>query len=367
MQHVEAADGRCLPRTRAALQAGVDRGLHRAAHVHVAQGDRQWSCGVGATRNGRAVDADTIFAWTCATKPILAMGLGVLCDRGDLDLWAPVTTWLPEAPSAWAAITPVHLLTHTVGWEGEPGARAAHQTWDEALHDLLAGAPLQPGWDHGRRAAYSVWTSWLILGEIAGRLAGRPAGEWLEDTVLAAAGTAGASITLSGEAYDELEPRLAHLHHVGPEDTPYLLDQRPWCSRGWPGLGGRGTTADLAAVFRLLLDECTGAGPGLLRPETARALVTPWRVGLLDEATGTDFSWGLGITVDRRAVHPKASEDTFSHAGLASSTLVFADPRLGLVVAISTDGIPGGLGAMARRFGVTQAVLRDVLPLLEDA
>jgi hypothetical protein len=83
-------------------------------------------------------------------------------------------------------------------------------------------------------------------------------------------------------------------------------------------------------------------------------------VGLTDETSGADYSWGLGLTVDRRAIHPLAGADTFSHAGLGSSVVAFADPARSIVGVLATDGIPSGLPAMARRFGVLQAIYRDL-------
>jgi CubicO group peptidase (beta-lactamase class C family) len=330
------------------------------AHVHVSHRGRPLSCGVGTTPAGQPAGPDTVFSWTCATKPILAVGLGVLADEGLLRFDAPLRAWLPEAPRSWGEPTLAHLLTHTVGWIGDPGTLAAVTGWEATLEHIVRDGRTQEGWVPGQRAAYSVWTNWMLLGEVVRRICGEPVGPWLERRVLAPAGMRSSSMTLTTAQYDALVPRLAPLQHRGAEVHPFTFDDRAHAAECWPGMSGRGPTADLAALFETILRDASGDGPGLLRRETAAGLVAPVRTGLVDEATGTDFAWGLGLTVDRRAVHPRASAGTFSHGGIASSVVAFADPARSLVGVIGTDGIAGGLASMARRFGVIQALYRDV-------
>lgn len=350
-----------LPRTTAVLQSGRERGLHDAARVHVRLlGGATLETSIGEVTGGHLVDDDTRFSWTCATKPLAAIGLGVLVDRGALRFDDLLSHWIPEAPPGWGPIRLHHLLTHTVGWVGDPGLVAAVTDGQVALHHVLRHAQLQPEWAPGSRAAYSVWTGWLLLGEVLQRAAEEDVASWLSREVLLPAGMGRTRLALSPDELRDLGPRLALLQHRSGAAHPYLLDGPHHAHQCWPGLSARGPTSDLTRLFEALLLDGRGAGPGVLSPATATAIVQPVRRDLVDEATGTDHAWGLGVTVDRRAIHPRAPIGTFSHSGLAGSTLVFADPRRVLVAALTTDGIPGGLPAVARRFGFAQALYADL-------
>ena len=352
-----------LVRTRRALDAGHERGLHDAAQVHVRLvGRGSHLASVGRTPGGEPCDDRTLFAWTCATKPITAVGLGRLVDQGVLDFDDPLARWLPEA-ARWGDVTVTHLLTHSVPWIGDPGLRATVTGADETVAWLLDHADIDPSVEPGTRARYSVWTSWLLLGEVIQRATGRPFVDWIEENVLRAAGLVDTTVSLTAAAYDERADRIAPLRHRHGEGHPYVLDGRDAAGLWWPGCSARGPAQDLTRLFEVLLLDARGEGPGVLAPATARRITTPARTGLVDESTGLDHAWGLGVTTDRRAIHPKASTAVFCHAGIATSTLVFADPDRGVVAAMTTDGIPSGIGAAARRFAITSAVYRDAARL----
>jgi CubicO group peptidase (beta-lactamase class C family) len=352
-----------LARTQRALDAGRERGLHDAAQVHVrlADGADHLAC-VGTTAAGEPCDPRTLFSWTCASKPITALGIGRLVDDGVLDFDDPLARWLPES-ERWGRLTLTHLLTHSVPWYGDPGLRATITGADEAVAWLLANGEVDPSTAPGACARYSVWTGWLLLGEVIQRATGSPFEAWIGEHVLAPAGLRETTFSLTPGEYAARQPRLALLHHRHGDENPYVLDGEAVAGLWWPGSSARGPASDLSRLFEVLLLDALGTGPGLLTTATARRITSPVRVGLVDESTGVDHAWGLGVTTDRRAIHPKASAGVFCHAGISTSTLAFADPDLGVVAAMTTDGIPMGVGAAARRFAVAAAVYRDVLAL----
>jgi CubicO group peptidase (beta-lactamase class C family) len=363
VRHRDATAGTVAPlaRTQRALDAGAERGLHGAAQVHVRLvGGPAHTVTAGAAPSGVPCDDSTLFSWTCASKPITAVGLGRLVDQGRVGFDDPLARWLPEA-ERWGPITLSHLLTHSVPWIGDPGLRAAISGADEAIAWVLAHGEVDTSVAPGTCARYSVWTGWLLLGEVLQRATGHPFPEWIQDQVLRPAGMDETTFSLAPADYDALAHRLAPLRHRHGEGHPYVLDGRELASTWWPGSSARGPAADLARLFEVILLDLRGDGPGLLAPATARRIVSPVRRGLVDDATGLDHDWGLGVTTDRRAIHPSASSSVFCHAGISTSSLVFADPEVGVVAAMTTDGIPSGIGAAARRFAVTASVYRDVV------
>jgi CubicO group peptidase (beta-lactamase class C family) len=356
-----------LARTQRALEAGRERGLHDGAQVHVrlVDGDEHVAS-VGTTTAGLPCDDRTLFSWTCASKPITAIGLGRLVDRGVLGFDDPLAHWLPEA-ERWGPIALAHLLTHSVPWIGDPGLRATVTGADEAVAWVLAHGEVDPSVAPGSCARYSVWTGWLLLGEVLQRATGSSFDTWVRDEVLHPAGLLDTSVALTATEYDERAARLALLRHRQGGGHAYVLDDREVAGLWWPGSSARGPAADLSRLFEVLLLDARGQGPGVLTTSTAHQITSPTRIGLVDESTGVDHAWGLGVTTDRRAIHPHASPDVFCHAGIATSTLVFADPERGIVAAMTTDGIPSGIGAAARRFAIAAAVYRDASALAPGA
>jgi CubicO group peptidase (beta-lactamase class C family) len=71
--------------------------------------------GLASIQNNSPVTTGTRFAIASITKPITAMGIMLLVEDGKVELDAPVSRYLTEAPAEWHAITVRHLLNHTSG------------------------------------------------------------------------------------------------------------------------------------------------------------------------------------------------------------------------------------------------------------
>jgi CubicO group peptidase (beta-lactamase class C family) len=79
--------------------------------------------GATSTENPLEVTPDTLFQIGSITKTFTGTTAMVLVERGELDLDAPLRTYLPELELADAyvaeRVTMLHLLTHTGGWAGD--------------------------------------------------------------------------------------------------------------------------------------------------------------------------------------------------------------------------------------------------------
>src|SRR5688572_27695965 len=76
-----------LPRTRAALVQGMTEGLHVGAQVYVSLRGQPVADGVvGLARPGVPMTRDTLMLWMSATKPVAAVAIAQLWERGLLDL-----------------------------------------------------------------------------------------------------------------------------------------------------------------------------------------------------------------------------------------------------------------------------------------
>lgn len=127
----------------------VDAGLAPGMAVAVSQGDWVlWSDGFGVAdeSSGRAVGEDTAFYIASSTKALTATAVLLLAERGEIDLSAPVTRYVPglefRAPLDADSVTIERLLTMTHGIEdgGPVVVRTAFTGvfTPELLIDLLA-------------------------------------------------------------------------------------------------------------------------------------------------------------------------------------------------------------------------------------
>jgi CubicO group peptidase (beta-lactamase class C family) len=138
-----------LPRTAAALEAGIAAGLHLGAQLHVSLGgDVVADAALGENRPGEPLTPDHLTLWLSATKPAAAVAVAQLWERGRLELDDPVALHVPEfAAHGKERITLRHLLTHTAGVRlldtGWPAAR-----WEEIVARIAASRP-EPHWTPG--------------------------------------------------------------------------------------------------------------------------------------------------------------------------------------------------------------------------
>ncbi|HEX4494972.1 MAG TPA: serine hydrolase domain-containing protein, partial [Thermoanaerobaculia bacterium] len=177
-----------LPRTRAAIAAGIRDGLHLGAQLYASlQGQAVADAALGENRPGEPLTRGHLMLWLSATKPVPAVALAQLWERGLLELDDPVALHVPEfAAQGKEGITLRHLLTHTggirmldTGWPRLP--------WDEIIARICAMRP-EPRWVPGQKAGYHQASSWFILGEVIQRVSGRPFSAYVREEIFAPLG-----------------------------------------------------------------------------------------------------------------------------------------------------------------------------------
>jgi CubicO group peptidase (beta-lactamase class C family) len=125
----------------------------------------------GQARPGVPMTPDSLNLWLSAVKPIAAVAIAQLWERGLIELDDLVTRHIPEfARKGKDAITIRHILTHTAGFRAPP--RSQEKPWDNLIAEMCA-ARQEPGWIPGKTAGYHLASSWYILGELVRRIDGR--------------------------------------------------------------------------------------------------------------------------------------------------------------------------------------------------
>src|SRR5262245_49507548 len=107
-----------LPRTRELIEQGIAHGLQLGAQVYVSHnGQPVADFALGESRSGVPMSVETINPWMSSGKPVTALAIVQLWERGKLDLDDRVSRFIPEfGVKGKEPITIRHLLTHTGGF-----------------------------------------------------------------------------------------------------------------------------------------------------------------------------------------------------------------------------------------------------------
>jgi CubicO group peptidase (beta-lactamase class C family) len=370
----EAAAFAAVPLTWQALRAGIDQGLHLGAQLFVSRhGDTVVDAATGERRPGQPLRRDDLMLWLSSTKPLAAVAIAQLWERGLLEIDDPVARHIPEfAAHGKDAITLRHLLTHTagirmlnVGWPHDP--------WDAIVARIAAMRP-EPRWTPGAKAGYHHASSWFVLGEVVRRLDGRPYARYAREAILEPLDLADCWIGMPAATFHELRAgdRICPLYNTegSPATPPRPLgwDSEEWATGTHPGGNGYGPMAQLGRFYQMLLARGTLGGRRILSAQAVEALTARHRVGMLDHTFQHVLDWGLGFIVNSSrygaATVPygygdRASPRTFGHSGYRSSA-AFADPEHGLAVALAFNGTPANDAHERRLRSVLDALYEDL-------
>ncbi|MFF8728167.1 serine hydrolase domain-containing protein [Streptomyces sp. NPDC015171] len=314
-----------------------------------------------------------------ATKGVVAAGLLLLHQRGELDLDAPVGTYWPQYKAAGKEHTRVrHLLAHRAGVPvlDRPLTPAEAADPELGAAAVAAQAPVwEPGTDHGYHAQTYSW----LTGELLRRVTGRPVGQWLADEM---AGPVGAGLWLGLP-----EPERTRAGRVGPADEPEAaggLKTRPkravaeayadpdsltrrafaaitplpdendpaYRAAALPASNGIATADGLARFYASLIGEVDG-GIRLFTPETAGLARVEQSAGP-DRVLVVNTRFGLGHML-HGAASPLLSPGSFGHPG-RGGPLAFADPETGVAFGYVTNGFRKSVTADPRAQALVRAV-----------
>ena len=328
------------------MGAGHHRGIQFRA---VLNGRTVADVALGEAGPDAAMTRDTLMPWRSCSKPVAAVAIAQLWERGLLHPDRTVASFIPGfATGGKAGITIRHLLTHTAGIRRVP-LEGVLDDWDAVIR-RIAGVTLEPDWQPGRRAAYHVRSSWYLLGEIVRIADGRPFDRYVREEIFLPLAMPDCWVGMPGSRFDAYGPRIGVLwdtFHQPPRPDPgFSRDAVTQCS---PGSSGIGPMAQLARLYEALLRGGELDGRRILNPQTVEALTARHRVGLMDETFMHGMDWGLGFIMNSNRHGAEtvpygfgrhASARAFGHGGSQSSG-TFADPEAGLVVAVVFNGIPG--------------------------
>ena len=128
-------------------------------------------------------DARTLCPVFSTTKPIAALVIATLVERGQVDYDKPLSSYWPEfGAEGKDFVTVAEALSHQAGVPGFPDP-IDPDLWLDPLALSVALAKLKPMWKPGEGSGYHPLTWGYLAGELARRVDGRTLGRILHEEI----------------------------------------------------------------------------------------------------------------------------------------------------------------------------------------
>jgi len=330
-----------LDRLAAVAREHLERGLHSGAQLAVYRdGELQLD-----ERLSTAAAEDARMLWFSATKPLTAVCVLMLAERGRLDLDRPIAEVWPEfGQGGKAACTPRHVLTHRGGFPVFPREFdwAAIGDWDAAT---AAVAGLEAQWPPGTAVGYHPVTYGFVLGEMIRRADGRRPRDFMRDELFEPLGM-DASLGVDDRGLADVVPveAMSEVTFEDPEGserrTSEMIERfnRPVTLRAQiPAANAVGTAEALAGFCAMLERGGAVGGVRILDATTVAEATLVHAEAVADRTSGLPSSYGLGFMAGG-IWEPYCAPGVFGHGG-QQCAIAYADPNRGLAVAYVTSGL----------------------------
>lgn len=327
------------------------------------------ACGLSISRQGAPIEAkfagkkaegpdapairrDALFLMASLTKPVTAIGVMILVERGLILLDDPITLHIPEfGANGKGKVTVRHLLTHTSGLPDmlpqNNELRARHAVLSDFVQ-ATCGLPL--AFDPGTSVRYSSM-AFLVLGELVERITNTPLPAFLRNELFNPLGMENTSL---GQSPTRKDRQLMVRIQAAQKETDWHWNTPYWLGLGAPWGGLISSPADYGRLMQMMLNGGHLGEMRVLSYRTVREMVT----NQLDCFPGMPKDlrrlrpWGLGW----RLHWPGCSQNFgdllspkfFGHWG-STGTLAWADPETDTVAVILTTEPQGDDGRYLAR------------------
>ncbi|GAB3978139.1 lipase LipE [Actinoallomurus acanthiterrae] len=349
-------------------ELGVDPArLSRALDLVGARGGAAQLC---VLREGRVLldralgcRPDALFCLFSAGKPVTALLVHLLAQRGDLALDERVAAYWPEfGRRGKEDVTVRQVLQHRSGVpvaRGVAGDALAMRHWERAVREVERA---RPRWPPGQVPAYHILTYGVILGELVQRVAGTPVRALLQEAFLGPLGLTDLHLGLPRPLWSRHVP----VRSAGPagRTAAMLFNRRSTREAVIPSAAVSATARDLARFYQALLDGGALDGVRILQPATVEEAARPSSDGEVDRFLGVPIRWAQGFQLGgpvpggdlSRPMGRLSSPRAFGHNG-SNCCIAWADPSRRLVFAYLTDLLPSGPRGARHVSEVADAVL----------
>lgn len=349
-----------------------------AAHVHGELVVDIWA-GLADRDTGRPWTQDTLQLVFSTTKGVAAICVGILVDRGAIDLDAPMAGYWPEfAAAGKGQLTVRQLMSHQCGLSALDAELSRNDILavTPVVEALAAQAPLwEPLSGHGYHGLTYGW----LVGELIARTDGRRINQFLQEEITGPLGVemwiglpdveeGRASLLLDAPPPATAEEMAAMMAMMGPGTMGFraltmggaMLDLAGfapvWNSRAAhaseiPAANGITNARSLSAIYGATVAEV--GGTRLVSPETMADMTTE-QVNGPDKCLVVDTRFATGFMLNS-PVAPMLSDGAYGHPG-AGGSLGYADPTTGVGYGYLMNQMGRGIAGDPRTIALTEAL-----------
>jgi CubicO group peptidase (beta-lactamase class C family) len=360
------------------IERGTQLGTQVCAYRNGERIVDTWA-GVMGPRDDRPVQADSLFSSFSTTKGVAATAVHILADRGIIDYGAPVAQYWPAfAQNGKGAITVAQAMSHQGGLHAVPQPYTLEfvTDWDAGLRWIEEG---KPAWEPGTATGYHALTYAWVVGGIVQHASGRHIKDVIAEDIAAPLG-------MGDEMYvgipDGLDERLTTLQTAAPNpdspmaklpadhdifkamppNTPFTFNDMAIRKACLPSANGHFTARSLARMYAALANGGEVDGVRLVSPErieemNACQIDSVDRVIMMPLRKGIGFFLGGKLNGAHGAMGPR--ETAFGHPG-AGGSIAFADPEVGLSIAVTINKMLSTLQAEGPTYEICELIRNEL-------
>ena len=311
-------------------------------------GEVTWSDAAGHMdfENYKAAEVNMIHRIASISKPMTAIAILQLMEKGLLNLDDPIQKYIPDFPKKKeGTITIKHLLQQSSGIRAYKNNKEAHPTKNyptlrEAVKVFegrdLANTP-------GEGYQYTTY-GYVVLGLVIEKVSGRSYREYMQENIWKKAGMLDTDVEIFGQSY-EGKSKL----YTKNEDGKFVTDKATNLSVKVPGGGIQSTVSDLLKFSVAVLED------KLISADTRKLMVTS--SGLKER--GNPYGMGWFLYSDETRPSGRIIGHSGSQSGTSTQLFIFLDMKAAIAVISNTAG------AWNHVFGLTDK-LADPIVRPED-
>lgn len=315
-----------------------DKGLPAVSVALVDDQQVVWAKGFGFADPARKhpATADTVYRVGSVSKLFTDIAVMQLVERGDLDLDASVTRYLPDFAPANPFTTPItlrHLMSHRAGLVREPPVGHYFDATSPTLTQTVASLNRTTlVYEPGTRTKYSN-AGIAVVGRVLEVMAKQPFAEVLQQRVIAPLGLRQSTFAAPAVAPDLAKAFMWTYHGTQFAAPTFPLGMAPAGSM-------YASVTDLARFMSALFRRGDPAGSRVLKPETIEAMWVPQNgtpAGAAATSPLAPAGYGLGFNVNRYDGQRRIGHSGAIY-GFATELQAFPDRKLGIAIATTLDG-----------------------------
>ncbi len=306
---------------------------------------------------------DTMFRIASMTKPVVAVAIVQLAERGKLAVTDPVEKYLPEFRGQKSPSRPIQirdLLTHTSGLPNPSGDLAnIYRKRDVTLAEGVAAFAKKP-------LEFAPGTKWKYcnsgidtLGRIVEVVSGESYEDYLRKHIFEPLGMKDTTSFPSAAQLERMATAYEKKDGKAVATTGGFLGSPVGAKYPVPAGGLYSCAGDLAKLYRAMLAGGALGDARILKPESV-AEMTRLHTGDLKTGFVPGVGWGYGwsVVTEPQGVSAALSKGTYGHGG-AYGTQVWCDPVKGTfhVLLIQRTGINSDASPMRQALHETAAAI----------